>query len=69
MQSIKQEPGRTNILAEIRENFNSKKRVAEEAETAVKRRRLAPDDSDDTTEVHKKLAITECPHLFWYSLR
>ena len=64
MQSVKQEPGRTDVLAEIRKNFNSKKRVAEEAHTAVKRCRIAPSDSDDPTEVlvHTKLAATECPY-------
>ena len=64
MQSVKQEPGRTNVvLAEIRKNFNSRKRVAEETDAAVKRCRIAPDDADGTDEVHTKLAATECPHL------
>ena len=58
MQSIKQEAGPANALAEIRKNFNSKKRAAEEAHTAVKRPRIAPDGSDDTNEVHTKLAAT-----------
>lgn len=63
MQSVKQEPGRTDVLAEIRKNFNSRKRITEEAHTAVKRCRIAPSDSDDTTDVHTKLAATECPYL------
>ena len=64
MQSVKQEPGRTNVvLAEIRKNFNSRKRVAEETDTAVKRCRIAPDHADGTDEVHTKLAATENPRL------
>ena len=64
MQSVKQEPGRTNVvLAEIRENFNSRKRVTEETNSAVKRRKIAPGDVNGTDEVHTKSAATECPHL------
>ena len=69
MQGVKQEPGRTNVLAEIRKNFNSKKRFTEEPHTAVKRCRIASDDSDKPTEVHTKLAATKCPHLLWNLLK
>lgn len=62
MQNVKQEAGRHHVLAEIRKNFNSKKRLTVESPTTTKRYKITPDDEDDATDVHTKLATTECPH-------